>query len=80
LSINSECNPRRCDLCNEWFDPPGRTIQAPDRKGWFCRDSHRFQYVTKGRRLCLCCETAFRDKNQLVCNWCHVNVYGGRLQ
>lgn len=70
----------QCLLCLKWFEPVGRAEQAPNRKGWFCSDAHRKQYVTRNRRLCLCCETAYKDANQIVCDWCHVNLYGGKSQ
>jgi len=66
----------QCKLCLKWFEPVGRTFQAPNRKGWFCCDSHRLQYVTRNRRLCMCCEKNFKNVTQIVCNWCNKNIYG----
>ena len=66
----------RCEYCDKWFESSFMQEVTP-RKHWFCCDSHRTMFF-QGRRLCLCCEKSSRGANQCVCEWCHVNVYGGK--
>ena len=65
----------KCEYCFGWFAPPNRADQAPTRKHWFCCDSHRSQF-NQGFVVCQCCENSRMKQNQIVCNWCHINVYG----